>query len=239
MCKKSLNDISPDSIVVSQREGANYSVTFSDKWRKVSREQIVEQSLEIVSRRVNETGTREPIIQRQGSERILLQVPGLADPEHLKNLLGRTAKMTFHMVDESSRPKIWNTASSRPVRASCLATSATSKGGNASRANTPCSRMSKSPATCWWTRTRLMTTRPTSPSFRFVSTPPARASSAKSPARMSASPLPSCSTIKSSPRRSSARLSWAAAASSAAGSRSNPPTTYRFCCAPALPARSA
>ncbi|MBY0406647.1 MAG: protein translocase subunit SecD, partial [Rickettsiales bacterium] len=54
---------------------------------------------EIVNRRVNETGTKEPIIQRQGDKRILLQVPGLNDPEHLKALLGRTAKMTFHLVD--------------------------------------------------------------------------------------------------------------------------------------------
>ena len=76
-------------------------MTFSDKWQKASRQQIIDQSLEIVNRRINESGTKEPIIQRQGTDRILLQVPGLADPEHLKSLLGRTAKMTFHMVDES------------------------------------------------------------------------------------------------------------------------------------------
>ena len=71
------------------------------KWQKSNRAQVIEQSLEIVSRRVNETGTREPIIQRQGENRILLQVPGLDNPEHLKALLGRTAKMTFHLLDES------------------------------------------------------------------------------------------------------------------------------------------
>ena len=80
----------------------DYSLSFDDKWQKASREQIIEQSLEIVNRRVNETGTKEPIIQRQGDKRILLQVPGLSDPEHLKDLLGRTAKMTFHMVDSSA-----------------------------------------------------------------------------------------------------------------------------------------
>ncbi len=48
----------------------------------------------------DETGTKEPIIQRQGDKRILLQVPGLANPERLKEILGRTAKMTFHLVDE-------------------------------------------------------------------------------------------------------------------------------------------
>ena len=84
-----------------KQEGLNVSASYNEHWHRTTREQIIAQSLEIVSRRVNETGTREPIIQRQGESRILLQVPGLSDPEHLKNLLGRTAKMTFHMVDET------------------------------------------------------------------------------------------------------------------------------------------
>ncbi|MDE3015983.1 MAG: protein translocase subunit SecD [Pseudomonadota bacterium] len=87
------------------RTGEDYQVAFTDRWKKTSKSQILDQSLEIVSRRVNETGTKEPSIQRQGDNRILLQVPGLADPEHLKALLGRTAKMTFHMVDESASPE--------------------------------------------------------------------------------------------------------------------------------------
>lgn len=59
------------------------------------------QSIEVVGRRVNELGTTEPIIQRQGTDRILVQVPGLQDPERLKDLLGQTAKLTFQMVDQS------------------------------------------------------------------------------------------------------------------------------------------
>ncbi len=62
---------------------------------------LLEQSIEIVDRRVNEAGTKEPIIQRQGTDRIVVQVPGLADPAQLKTLLGKTAKMTFHLVNES------------------------------------------------------------------------------------------------------------------------------------------
>ncbi len=61
--------------------------------------QSVEQSIQIVERRVNELGTVEPSIQRQGVDRILVQVPGLQDPSRLKELLGKTAKMTFRMVD--------------------------------------------------------------------------------------------------------------------------------------------
>lgn len=63
---------------------------------------LLQQSIEIVDRRVNETGTREPIIQRQGTNRIVLQVPGLEDPAMLKALLGKTAKMNFHLVNESA-----------------------------------------------------------------------------------------------------------------------------------------
>ncbi|WP_265519024.1 protein translocase subunit SecDF [Nitratireductor luteus] len=59
------------------------------------------QSIEVVSRRVNELGTTEPVIQRQGDDRILVQVPGLQDPQRLKDILGQTAKMTFQMVDQS------------------------------------------------------------------------------------------------------------------------------------------
>jgi len=97
---KIIRDINPD-LSVDKQNDLDYVLSFDDKWRKAARQQIIDQSLEIVARRVNETGTKEPIIQRQGDSRILLQVPGLSDPEHLKDLLGRTAKMTFHMVDTS------------------------------------------------------------------------------------------------------------------------------------------
>jgi len=63
--------------------------------------QAVDQSIQIIERRVNELGTVEPLIQREGSDRILVQVPGLQDPTRLKQLLGKTAKLDFHMVDTS------------------------------------------------------------------------------------------------------------------------------------------
>jgi len=66
--------------------------------------QAVEQSIQIVERRVNELGTVEPLIQRQGTDRILVQVPGLQDPTRLKELLGKTAKLDFRMVDLSVPP---------------------------------------------------------------------------------------------------------------------------------------
>ncbi len=63
--------------------------------------QSIEQSIQIVERRVNELGTVEPLIQRQGVDRILVQVPGLSDPQRLIELIGKTAKLTFRLVDMS------------------------------------------------------------------------------------------------------------------------------------------
>lgn len=59
----------------------------------------VDQSIEIVRRRVDETGVNEPTIQRQGTDRILVQLPGVDDPDRIKRLLGETAQLTFHLVD--------------------------------------------------------------------------------------------------------------------------------------------
>lgn len=67
---------------------------------------------DIVERRVNALGTREPTIVLQGSDRIVVQVPGLQDPEALKNLLGQTARLEFHMVVEDPDPAA--TAAGRP-----------------------------------------------------------------------------------------------------------------------------
>ncbi len=66
--------------------------------------QAVEQSIQIIEKRVNELGTVEPLIQRQGVDRILVQVPGLGDPQRLIDIIGTTAKLDFRMVDESVPP---------------------------------------------------------------------------------------------------------------------------------------
>ncbi len=67
--------------------------------------QTVDQSIQIIERRVNELGLVEPIIQRQGASRILVQVPGLQDPSRLKEIIGKTAKLDFRMVDLSMTPE--------------------------------------------------------------------------------------------------------------------------------------
>src|SRR4029453_7081125 len=63
--------------------------------------QVVDQSVEIIGKRVNQLGLVEPSIQRQGNDRILVQVPGLGDPQQRLDILGKTAKLTFRLVDTS------------------------------------------------------------------------------------------------------------------------------------------
>lgn len=98
--RAALEDVDPTLTLKVSDEG-DFSLTMSDDAIIERSSSAVEQSIEIVRRRVDETGTSEPTIQRQGEERILVQLPGLRDPERLKRLLGRTAKLTFHMVDAS------------------------------------------------------------------------------------------------------------------------------------------
>ena len=62
---------------------------------------VVNQTIEVIRRRIDATGTQEPLIQRQGVDRIVVQLPGIKDPDKIKSLLGRTAQLSFHLADPS------------------------------------------------------------------------------------------------------------------------------------------
>ncbi|MBJ3763112.1 protein translocase subunit SecD [Maribius pontilimi] len=79
-------------------EGDLLTVQLSEEERAATDDRTIRQSLEIIRRRVDEVGTREPTIQRQGSDRILIQVPGIGSAEELKALIGTTAQLTFNPV---------------------------------------------------------------------------------------------------------------------------------------------
>ncbi|SEM88352.1 preprotein translocase subunit SecD [Gemmobacter aquatilis] len=79
-------------------EGSDIVVQLSEAERSATDQRTIQQSLEIVRRRVDEVGTREPTIQRQGEDRVLIQVPGIGSAAELKALIGTTAKLTFHPV---------------------------------------------------------------------------------------------------------------------------------------------
>ncbi len=96
--RQALAKIDPDLTVEIARDGAG-KMLFGTVATETRRRQAVEQSIEIIRRRIDETGTKEPTIQREGQSRILVQLPGVDNPEHVKALLGRTAKLTFQLVD--------------------------------------------------------------------------------------------------------------------------------------------
>jgi preprotein translocase subunit SecD len=91
-----------ENAVVNLSDDGTMSVMLDEKGINDINLKVIEQSIEIVRRRVDETGTKEPVIQRQGSNRIVLQLPGVDDPSHIKDLLKTTAKMTFHLMDEDA-----------------------------------------------------------------------------------------------------------------------------------------
>lgn len=86
-------------------EGADVIVELSESEKQATDDRTLQQSLEIVRRRVDEAGTREPTIQRQGEDRVLIQVPGIGSASELKELIGQTARLTFNpVVSRTSDP---------------------------------------------------------------------------------------------------------------------------------------
>ncbi|MEX2649094.1 MAG: protein translocase subunit SecD [Alphaproteobacteria bacterium] len=101
--RTALNDLDPAPLVTIGENGATL-ISFDEPTIETFRKSAVDQSIEIVRRRIDETGTREPTIQRQGADRILVQVPGESDPERIKDLIGQTAKLEFRLLDTSVTP---------------------------------------------------------------------------------------------------------------------------------------
>ncbi len=93
----SLNAVGSKDLVVTSQDDI-LIIQLSDAEKAASDERTLRQALEIIRRRIDEVGTREPTIQRQGSNRILIQVPGIGSAEELKDLIGTTAQLTFQPV---------------------------------------------------------------------------------------------------------------------------------------------
>ncbi len=93
--------VDPDLDMTTGADGA-VTLKFNEVALNNVERQVVDQSIEIVRRRIDETGTKEPSIQREGQDRIVLELPGVENPEFVKRILGKTAKMTFQLVDENA-----------------------------------------------------------------------------------------------------------------------------------------
>ncbi len=84
--------------IQASASGDIFTVTISEAERAAMDDRTIQQTIEIIRRRVDEVGTREPTIQRQGTDRVLIQVPGIGSAEELKALIGTTAQLGFHPV---------------------------------------------------------------------------------------------------------------------------------------------
>src|SRR5271166_4544592 len=93
----------PDMAIDSTADGT-ISLTLSPVALSRRASGAVEQSIEIIRRRIDETGVVDPQITRQGESRIVVQLPGVGDPDRIKQLIGKTAHMTFRLVDETANP---------------------------------------------------------------------------------------------------------------------------------------
>ncbi|WP_037310027.1 protein translocase subunit SecD [Ruegeria halocynthiae] len=85
--------------IEARAEGDTIIVQLSEAEKLASDDRTVRQALEIIRRRIDEVGTREPTIQRQGADRILIQVPGIGSAGELKEIIGTTAQLTFNPVN--------------------------------------------------------------------------------------------------------------------------------------------
>lgn len=95
---EAMRTIDPSLAVSGQ--GDTIQLAFSPQELTRKKKEVIDQSIEILRRRVDETGTIEPTIVRQGDDRIELQVPGIKDTTDLKRKINQTAKLTFHLVNE-------------------------------------------------------------------------------------------------------------------------------------------
>ena len=93
-----LGQILGQDLTITDTE-SGFSAAYSETGLQEIGRMTIEQAIEIVRSRIDETGTKEPIIQRQGQDRILIQLPGVDNPEDVKRLLGKTARLGFQMVD--------------------------------------------------------------------------------------------------------------------------------------------
>ncbi len=116
-----LHQIDSETVVEGDDAGG-LTLVLTEQAIRDRKSSAVDQSIEIIRRRIDETGVREPTIQRQGTDRILVQLPGVDDPERVKRLIGKTAKMTFHLVDD--RTSAAEAAAGRPPPGTILLPSA-------------------------------------------------------------------------------------------------------------------
>ena len=180
----------------------------------------VDQSIEVVRRRIDSTGTKEISITRQGADRIVVQAPGESDPSALERVIGQTAQLTFQMVDVSATGLQDAMAGRVPPDSELLV-------GEDGTPYLVKKRVLVSGENL--TRAGVGSDQNGRPAIDFASTARARVASVKPPPRTSASPSPSSWTARSFRRRRSRAPSPAARVRSPATSRSSRLRNWSTC----------
>ena len=99
-----VNNPGVKDVTVARGNDQTITLTFTAQGLKETAARAVDTSIEIVRKRIDSLGTKEPSITRQGTNRIVVEAPGESDPEQLKRIIGQTAKLTFQMVDATVSP---------------------------------------------------------------------------------------------------------------------------------------
>jgi len=105
------------NLQVTIADNGETTLQYTDTYMEQRLRAIIDQSIEVIRRRVDESGTKEPNILRQGLDRIIVQLPGMDDPAEVKKLIGKTAKLTFRLVDANAAE---TPASGAPVSQAAL-----------------------------------------------------------------------------------------------------------------------
>ena len=85
-------------LTIKSTPSGDVTLSPTEDYVKERQETVVSQAIEIIRRRIDEMGTKEPSLQKQGKNRILLQLPGVNEPGKVKDILGQTAKLTFQLL---------------------------------------------------------------------------------------------------------------------------------------------
>jgi preprotein translocase subunit SecD len=104
--REAMRSLQESDMTLGIDSAGNLRLEITQEGIAARKQRAVAQSLEIIRRRIDEQGLKEPSVVPSGSDRILVQVPGYDDPKSLEDLISRTAKMTFHYVDERQQPSL-------------------------------------------------------------------------------------------------------------------------------------
>ncbi|MGE4529599.1 MAG: protein translocase subunit SecD [Rhodospirillaceae bacterium] len=99
--RKAVRGVIPNADIEVDGDG-KLRISYGEKARAEMLEGALSTTLEIIRKRIDELGTREPSIQRQGANRIVVQLPGVSDPKRAREVIGKTARMTFHLLDSET-----------------------------------------------------------------------------------------------------------------------------------------